>query len=66
MNTYAEMQAIQYSIYRKLTPDQKIRIATGLYFTARKIKQAALQAKYPHLSDTEIQIKLRDIFLHAR
>jgi hypothetical protein len=65
MNDQNEAQRIQYSIYKKMTADQKICISTNLYFTSRKLKRAALQKQYPHLSDDEIEEKLRDIFLHA-
>jgi hypothetical protein len=66
MNTQEEALRIQKSIYKKMTAEQKIRIATGLYYTARKIKRAALERQYPDISDVEIDKKLRDIFLHAR
>ncbi len=66
MNTQEEALRIQKSIYKKMTAEQKIRIATGLYYTARKIKRAALKRQYPDVSDIEIEKKLRDIFLHAR
>lgn len=66
MNTQEEALRIQKSIYKKMTAEQKIRIATGLYYTARKIKRAALKRQYPDVSDVEIEKKLRDIFLHAR
>jgi len=49
-----------------MTADEKIRIATGLYYTARKIKRAALKKQFPDVPDAEIEKKLRDIFLHAR
>jgi hypothetical protein len=66
MDDHNEARNIQYSIYKKMTADEKIRIANSLYATARIIKRAALQIKYPHLSEDEIDKKLRDIFLHAR
>lgn len=66
MNTQEEALNIQKSIYKKMTAEQKIRIATGLYYTARKIKRAALKRQYPDVPDAEIEKKLRDIFLHAR
>ncbi len=66
MDNQSEAQEIQYSIYKKMTADEKIRLATNLYSTARKIKRAELQNKYPQLTEAEIDKKLRDIFLHAR
>ncbi len=66
MNNHSEAQKIQYSIYKTMTATEKIRIAAGLYATARKIKRAALKTQYPQLTDAEIDNKLRDIFLHAR
>jgi hypothetical protein len=66
MNIHSEARNIQNSIYKNMSAEEKIRIAMNLYFTATKIKRAALQSQYPHLSDAEIDKMLRDIFLHAR
>jgi len=66
VNSNNKAQNIQYSIYKKMTADEKIRIATGLYYMARKIKRAALKNQFPDVPDAEIEKKLRDIFLHAR
>ncbi len=35
VNSNNKAQQIQYAIYKKMTADEKIRIATGLYYIAR-------------------------------
>ncbi len=66
MSIDTDAQNIQNSIYKKMPAEEKIRIATSLYYTARRIKRAALERQYPHASAVEIDKKLRDIFLNAR
>ncbi|MCB9030428.1 MAG: hypothetical protein H6619_05195 [Deltaproteobacteria bacterium] len=56
----------QIEIIRRLTPQQRLEQAFELYQFARKIKEAALRKQNPTLSDQEIKVKLRDIFLYAQ
>lgn len=49
-----------------MTPDKKLQIATGLYYTARKLKAAGLKRQHPEWSTEKINQKVRDIFLYAR
>jgi hypothetical protein len=37
-----------------------------LYWSARELKKAALKKESPDLSDEEIEIKVKEIFLYAR
>ena len=53
-------------IFRSMTPEQKLRLALRLYYSARQLKLAALRTHHPDWSEEEIQQKLRDIFLYAR
>ena len=38
----------------KLTPDQKLRIASRLYLTARKVKIAGLRWRLPSATEEEL------------
>ena len=49
-----------------MTPEEKLRVALRLYYSARELKSAALRAQHPDLSDGEIQQQVREIFLYAR
>jgi len=60
------MHPQQKEIFRSMTPEQKLRLALRLYYSARQLKLAALRAHHPDWSEEEIQQKLRDIFLYAR
>ncbi len=46
--------------------EQNLTQAMNLNYTAREIKKAALKHFYPHLSDEEIEKKVKEIFLNAR
>jgi hypothetical protein len=61
-----EMIALQKEIYQSMTPEQKLRIALKLYYSARQLKAAALRHDHPKWTEKEIQEKVREIFLYAR
>ncbi|HID30701.1 MAG TPA: hypothetical protein EYP19_11950 [Desulfobacterales bacterium] len=56
----------QRRIYQNLTPEQKLRIAEGLYRHARELKAAGLRAPHPNWPEGKIQEEVRKIFLYAR
>ena len=56
---------IQIEIYRKMSPQKKLEIASGLYETAWELKKAALKQKHPEKSDLEIHNMVKEIFLYA-
>lgn len=49
-----------------MTPEQKLRAAERLYYSARQLKAAALRAEHPDWSDEAIRRAVRMIFLYAR
>jgi len=49
-----------------MTPEEKLKIALRLYYSAKQLMAAALHHEHPHWTKKEIQKKVRDIFLHAR
>jgi hypothetical protein len=59
------MHPEQKRIYKSMTPEQKLRVASDLYHTARAPKAAGLRKHHPEWSEKEIQEKVREIFLHA-
>ena len=60
------MIALQKKIYQSMTPEEKLKIASRLYYSARQLKAAALHHEHPNWTEKEIQKKVRDIFLYAR
>ena len=50
---------------RHTTGTQRLRTAFGLYWFARKLKAARLRELHPDWSDTQVQQRVKEIFLHA-
>ena len=57
---------IGLQILKKLTPEQKLRAAERLYWSAWQLKAAGVRAQNPHWTEKEVQEAVRSIFLHAR
>lgn len=50
---------------RRMTGQQKWKTAFALYWGARKIKAAALRQQHPEWSEEQVQLRVKEIFLHA-
>ena len=60
------MHPEQKQIFQEMTPEQKLRVALRLYYSARELKAAGLRARNPDWTEAEIQAKVKDIFQNAR
>ena len=60
------MHPEQKRIYQKMMAEQKLRIMTELYHSARELKVAGLRSQHPDWSEEEIKERIREIFLYAR
>lgn len=49
-----------------MTPEEKLRVALRLYWSARQLKEASLRQFHPELSDEEIRRRVNESFLYAR
>jgi len=56
----------QIRAYRSMTPEQKLRAGSDLYWAARRLKEAFVRQQHPDWSDEEVKAEVRRIFLHAR
>ena len=56
----------QREVFRAMTPQQRLRAAFRLYWSARELKAASLRALHPELSEEDIKARVRDCFLYAR
>ena len=65
-NDLNDMFKKQKHIFQLMTPDQKLKIALSLYYSARQLKAAGLRAQNPDWSEEKVQNRLREIFLYAR
>ena len=50
---------------RRMTGAEKLRTAFQLYWGARKIKAARLRQQHPDWSETQVQQRVKEIFLHG-
>jgi hypothetical protein len=57
---------MQKQIVKKLSPEQKLKLALDLYFNARELKASAIRKDHPELSEKEVQDKVKEIFLYAK
>ena len=59
----AEDAALTAELVRRMTPEQKLRAAERLWWSARALKLAALRARHPEWSDEQLARAVRDAFL---
>lgn len=50
---------------RRMSGAEKLRVASDLYWMARKIKAARLRQLHPEWTEDEVQQRVKGIFLHA-
>lgn len=56
----------QHEILRRMTPEERWRVARQLYWTVRRHKAAFLQSRHSDWSNERVEAEVRRIFLHAR
>ena len=59
------MHPVQREIFRKMSPEEKLRISWQLYWDARKLKAAWLKKIHPDWSEEQVAEEVRRIFLYA-
>lgn len=57
---------IQIEAFKKMTGAQKLKLAMGLYWSARRLKAAWLRQLHPDWTQEEIEAQVTEIFKHAR
>jgi hypothetical protein len=56
----------QFAVFRRMTPEQRWRMAYRLYWTMRRHKAAFLRSLHPDWTPQQIAEEVREIFSHAR
>jgi len=56
----------QFAIYRRMTPERRLALAEGLYWTAREMKAAWLRAQHADWSEEQVSREVTRIFSNAR
>lgn len=57
---------VQIEIFKKMSPADKLRAATQLYWSARRLKAAWLRQQHPDWTEEQVQLKVTEIFRNAR
>jgi hypothetical protein len=60
------MHPEQKRIYQSMTPEQKLKVALQLYYSARDLKAAGLRAQNPNWTEEQVQAKVKAIFQNAK
>ena len=60
------MHSEQKHIYKRMSPDQKFALANGLYWFARRTREAWLRSRHQDWTDEQIRRMVREIFIYAR
>lgn len=53
-------------VLKRLGPAGNLRAAEKLYFTARRLKEAAIRNQHPEWTDAEVKEELNEVFWNAR
>ena len=53
----------QVEIFRRMTPEQKLRAAERLYWSARELKAAWFRQEHPEWTEEQVKKAVRDAFL---
>lgn len=56
----------QLEIIKKMTPDRKVKISMGLYWSARRLKEAVIRQQHPDWSPERIEQAVKEAFFYAR
>jgi hypothetical protein len=56
---------IQIEIFKNMTPEEKLKVAERLYWSAFELRYAAFKTQFPELSDKEINEKTVKYFIRA-
>ena len=57
---------LQRQIFISMTPEQRLRAAENLYWSARELKAASLRSWRPELSEEQVQQLVKEAFMYAR
>jgi hypothetical protein len=50
---------------RRLSPEQRLRSASALYWEAREVKAARLRTQFPDWTEEQVLQRVKEIFMHA-
>jgi Rv0078B-related antitoxin len=50
---------------RRMTGEQKLKAAFAMYWSARRLKAAALKQQHPDWTEQQVEGRVSEIFLHG-
>jgi hypothetical protein len=56
----------QMAVFRRMTPEQRWNAANNMYWPLRRHKAALLRTLHPEWTEEQVQVAVREAFLHAR
>lgn len=62
----SEPEDPQVEILRRMTPEQKLRAAERLYWSARELEAAWFRHEHPEWTEEQVEKAVRDAFLFHR
>ena len=60
------LHPVQVEIFKKMTAEDKLVTSMRLYHSAWELKTAVLRQQHPDWDESQVEAKVRDIFLNAR
>ena len=61
----SEVTPEQVKIFRAMSPARKLALAGQFHYAARQLKARGLRAQHPEWADSQIEARVREIFLYA-
>ncbi len=61
-----KLHPVQLEIYRRMTPEQKLRESIRLYKSAWHLKAAWLRQQNPNWTEEQVQQAVKENFMNAR
>ena len=55
----------QIAVYRAMSPQERLRQAEALYWTARRLREAYERSLHPEWSEQQVREHVRRVFLRA-
>ena len=59
------MHPEQQKIFKSMSPEKKLELASRLYDSAKELKSASIRQQHPSWTEKEVEKKVREIFLYA-
>ncbi|MEM7609877.1 MAG: hypothetical protein AAF411_31405 [Myxococcota bacterium] len=66
MSHLDEAERIRIERLRAMTPEERWKAAHRLYWSARRLKAAAIRSEHPDWDEAQVEAEVRELFVRAR